>query len=110
MRLDKSSLNRLPDLLDKVHDRYFWITQVVYDKNESKLALRLGEKKKGPFNRVLSISAVTGYVCEDIAGTGLNSIDILMIDLEKNIIIIKCNAPANIQLQVCSDFEIILKE
>jgi hypothetical protein len=110
MKLDKSSINLLSNLLDEIHDRFFWINQILYDKNKSELVLHLGERKKGPYSRALKIKAVEKYICEDIAGTNLNSINILTVDLENNIISVECNAPANIKLYVRPEFEIILDE
>lgn len=110
MRLKKSSLKMLSNLLDNIHDNYFWINQVVYNKDKSEVVLQLGEKKKGPFNKVLRFSMVAEYVCEDIAGTGLNSINVITVDTVNNVIIVECNAPADIRLSMQPDFEIILEE
>jgi len=104
--LNKTNLEKLPDLLDEIHDRHFWIDEITYDKNCCEWKLSFGERKKGPFNRILKVTGVTQFICNDIAGTVLNSINTLLVDIDNNCITLECNAPAEIKLSVRPDFEI----
>ena len=105
MEWDSSSIiDHLSELLDEVHDRYFWIDAISYNGDKAEWTLRFADKKKGPFDGILRINGVTECVCEDIAGTGLNSINTVSVDLAT--ISINCNAPAKIELKVTPDFRI----
>jgi hypothetical protein len=106
MKINRTNLNELPRLLDEIHDRHFWIDEIVYDKNQCEWKLPFGERKKGPFNRTLRITGVTQFLCNDIAGTVSNSINKPIIDLDNHCIILDCNAPAEIKLSIQPDFEI----
>jgi len=107
MIVDRYSLNNLGDLLDEIHDRYFWIDQIEYDENKKQCTLFLGERRKGPFNKIFRIEGVESFICEDSEGVGQNSINKIEIDLDNNYVELICNIPAKIGFYVKENFRMV---
>jgi len=106
MKLNRSSRELLPNLLDEIHDRYFDLDRIIYDKATSEWNLFFGESRKGPFDHLLKITGVTEYVCHDTEKIGIYDINELIIDLDKLLITLDCNVPLDIRLSVNPNFEI----
>jgi len=114
LRLDKDTLTSTSNLLDEVHDRYFEFDDIVFDTESGELKLYLGEKRKRFFGRVivskvLKIRGVTDCTSADTARISQNSINNIKIDIDRGIIDIECNAPAEFRLHMKPDFEILLE-
>ncbi len=114
IKLNKNSLEIMPNLLDEIHDRYFHFGNIVFDKDSGEWKLPLGEKRKHFFgkvivSKVLKVVGVTHYHCNDITGIGQNSINEVHIDLDAGTIDIECNAPAEVKVWVNPDFEMFLE-
>ena len=106
MKLNSSNLDLLPDLLDEIHDRYFSLDDITYDKNILEWMLFFGESRKGPFERLLRISGVTDYICNDPEKIVIYDMNKLTVDLARNLITLECNVPLDIKLHIRPDFEI----
>jgi len=109
MKLSRSNLDLLSILLDEIHDRYFSLDEIIYDKNALEWRLFFGESRKGPFDRILKISGVTDYICNDTEKIAIYDMNKLTVDLDKHLITLGCNVPLDIRLHIRPDFEICVE-
>src|SRR4030042_5437077 len=101
LKLDKNSLELIPDLMDEIHDRYFHFDDIIFSQDTSEWKMPLGEKRKWLLgkvivSKVLKITGVTHCNCVDAAKIGQNSVNEIHVDLSKDTIDIECSAPAEI--------------
>ena len=104
-------LTDLLSVLDLVHDRWFDLSQVKFDKASEECTLFLGEKRKGPFDdRVLKISGVLDVKISDEAGIGIYDLRDLIPEPSSSSIRITSGFPLELILKVKQTCEIsILK-
>ncbi len=98
-------------VLDLVHDRWFDLSQVKFDKASEECILFLGQKRKGPFNdRILKISGVLDVKIRDEAGIGIYDLCDLIPEPSSGSIRITSGFPMELILKVKRTCEIsILK-
>lgn len=87
-------------VLDLVHDRWFNLDQVKFDRENGEVMIFLGEKRKGPFTeKVLKIDGVSDLKINDEARIGIYDFCEIVPD------------PSSASLRITSGFpmEIILK-
>jgi hypothetical protein len=59
-------------LLDLVHDRWFDLEQLAFDKTSRQVTLRLGENRKGPYDqKTLTVTDVAEISIQDDAQIGI---------------------------------------
>jgi len=115
LKLDKNSIESMPNLMDEVHDKNFQFDDIVFSQDTGEWKMPLGEKRRALFGKViiskiLKITGVTHWNCSDIAEIGLNSINKIHVDLDRETIDIECNAPAEIRLSITPYFEISVEK
>lgn len=115
IKIDRNSLNLITELLDEIHDRYFHFEDIVFNKDSGELKIPLGERRRWfsmnvIVTKVLKITKMVNFHLEDTAKISQNSINEVHIDLNKGLIDIECNAPAEIRLSITPDFEISVEQ
>ena len=108
MQLTRDNLQLLPLLLDEIHDRYFDLEKVEYDKSRSQWKVVFGDSKRGPYERALVITGVEDYYLRDTERIRFYSINELQVNLQTCTLTLACNVPIIIQLRVRSDFAVVL--
>lgn len=109
MNINKFNLTLLTDLIDEIHDRYFNLDEVTYDERNLEWRLFFSDSRKGPFERILKITGVVEYKCRDTERILIYDMNKIVIDINKGIIILKCNVPLDIKLYVNNNFQIYVE-
>lgn len=103
------SAESISTLLDSIHDRWFDLDEVDFSESTGQLRLRLGDRKKGPFDRELTISDVKSYQIEDQAQIGIYDLNDVKIDPKRREIVITSGFPLQMKLLVGEKWEIALR-
>lgn len=106
MIIDKNNLNKLSELHDKIHDRYFSLSTILYDRERLECKVRFGDKKLGPYDYLLSIKHVNDYQYRDKEKIEIYSMNKFFVNVKKESIVLECNENLNINFSVNSTFEI----
>ncbi|MBW7991872.1 MAG: hypothetical protein FVQ84_17890 [Planctomycetes bacterium] len=109
LNINRLNLNLLSDLMDEIHDRYFNLSQVVFDREMLEWKLNFGNSKKEPFDNLLRIKGVHEYTyCKD-QGIERYMINKLEINIDKQSIIIESCQYLTLNLSINPDFEIYVE-
>jgi hypothetical protein len=110
MRLTKYNINLLQELNWLLHDKWFDVDKLTFDKPKKEFRLNFGEQKN-LHDQCLNISGVLRCKITDTEKVRIYDIYELSVDLERNKIRITGCIPIKITLDVSGDFEItILKK
>ncbi|BCA54017.1 hypothetical protein W02_11570 [Nitrospira sp. KM1] len=88
-------------VLDLVHDRWFELAQVKFDRQKGEVTVPLGEKRKGPFaDKILKITGVSNITIMDDAKIGIYDLCDLIPDYSSSSIRITSGFPIEIILEI----------
>lgn len=106
MIINKHNLEDIGLLLDEVHDRFFDIDQMDFDKIKSEVKLYLSDNIKGPFNRTLTIKQVYKVTFDDTEKIGIYDINKIIIDPKTETLNLISGFPLKIIFYLMEDYEV----
>jgi hypothetical protein len=109
MNVNSSTLSLLSDLIDEIHDSEFCLSEVMFNRETGEWKLYLRKAKKEPFCNLLRITGVREYTYSKDQGIEIYMIDELIIDLDKETIVLETCQYLTLTLAVNPDFEIYLE-
>ncbi|KPK48587.1 MAG: hypothetical protein AMK72_06555 [Planctomycetes bacterium SM23_25] len=109
MQLTRDNLQLLPQLLDEIHDRYFDLQRVQYDREAGQWRLPFGDSKYGPYEHAVVVRGVREYHLQDTERIRFYCINELKFSLETESVILTCDVPIGIRLDVQPDFVVSLE-
>jgi len=93
-------------LHDLVHDRWFDLKELRFDKKLGLVSLRFGDKRKGPFDQSLAVAGVAAVNVKDDAHIGIYDIDRLEIDTRKPSLTLTSGFPLQIVVELLATWEV----
>lgn len=88
-------------VLDLVHDRWFDLTEVNFDKDRGEVCILLGEQRRGScMDRRLQITGVLGFEVKDEAKIGRYDLADIEIDSSSSTLRIKSGFPLVISMRM----------
>ena len=108
MRLSRENWDDLPRVLDEIHDKYFDVDKVRYDKKTHIFRLPFSAAKWGPYDRFLDVSDVNKCFIEDTEQIGVYCLNTLVLESNASTIRILCDVPLVIRLDVGPGFAVLV--
>lgn len=102
------TLDRLPQILDLVHDRYFDLERVAYNKEAGTVTVPFGETKEQPVGRQLIIQGVREFQYDDTEQIGRYWFNKILINPARESLVIDCDI-LKLELRVSPEFQISVR-
>ena len=109
LKLNRSNLNLLSDLMDEIHDSEFCLSQVMFDREALEWQLYFRKSKKEPFDNLLRIMGIREYTYSNDQGIEIYMINKLIIDIDEQAIVIESCQYLTLNLSINPDFEIYVE-
>ncbi|MCY2928383.1 MAG: hypothetical protein NTV86_02605 [Planctomycetota bacterium] len=108
MNMTIDTLDRLPQILDLVHDRYFDLERVAYNKEAGTVTVPFGETKEQPVGRQLIIQGVREFQYDDTEQIGRYWFNKILINPARESLVIDCDI-LKLELRVSPEFQISVR-
>jgi hypothetical protein len=99
---------KVGSLTFRIHDTYFELARMRYDHSSLRWSMPIGRAKHGPFLEEIVVCGVTGVLVRDTEHIGIYDIHSMILDVDGQVLWLRCNVPLELGLYVEADFSVAL--